>query len=585
MEPRRKIEELFQRYFKRNVVATLVLLFCCAAIFLLACWGHEVLESKRNAENFVKSNQDRLLRLALDKNVEAIQMFLNEANAKSEKVSYRLTPTPQSRALPLAVGGETLGYIAWSLKPQSLLSIGMLLEYIAFFASLLLLLVYFHWTSKKYIRHHLVEPLEVISSITRSASKFEELKKLQTVKSEIFEIDRIRKTIWGSARRMQRTEKRLRKIQVLDALGDIAGIYSHNIGSPLTNLSMILDLCPEIPTDKKEDAHVEIGHIRHVVNQLLEKYKAAHNGEITSSFDTKQSAVFVPVLVEKVIDTKRWEFRERTSLEFKASFGGDGLGNAFCYINAFEFQQLLSNLINNSVEAIPDKGEIEVTLTASNDGIQIAMRDTGTGIPQEILERLGGKGASFGKKGNGRGVGLGVYHAFQTLHRWGGLLSYESQIGVAHKQGTMAIITLPTCRPPLWHPESIVLTPRTQLVLIDDDCSQGELWNALLRKKLPGYTGIVKQFTSPDDFRAWFLKNGGSLRECFFIVDFEFTDSSETGLDLVCQLHLANQALLVTGLAHNEKIQRRCEELGIQLLMKGTQEFLPFETLVEAGVL
>lgn len=577
MAQRRKIEDLFQRYFRRNVLATSALLLCCAAIFFIALWGHEVLESKRNAESFVRTNQDRLLRLALDKNYEAINLYLAQANAQTEKMSYRLEFKAQSRAIPLTMGGDTLGYVVWNLEPLSLFNPGSLLEFVGFFLSLLLLIVFFHFSTKKYVKQHLVAPLEVISSITRRASRLEELTTLQTVKSEIYEIERIRKTIWGSARRMQRTEARLRKAHIFSALEDISALFTHNIGSPLAMLSRILD-SPQLPKEEKEAAHTEIKNIRHVINQVLEKYKAARNGEITTSFDAQRSVEFLPVLIEAVVEKKRWELQKRPSLNLKLSWGPN-LQNAFGAINAFEFQRLLSNLINNAADAIKDRGEIEITITSLGPDIQIGIRDTGVGIPQELLAVLGTKGATFGKVGVGRGVGLGVYHAKETLLRWDGTLNYES----IAPHGTQTTIRLPMCQVPLWHPESIVLTPSAPLILIDDDSSQSAIWNDLIRESLPNHPGVARQFTSPEKFKEWFLATP-ETSNFTFLVDFEFGGSSENGLDLIQQFQLERQAFLITGLASDKRVRQRCEELGVALLLKGSQKFVPFESLNAGGM-
>ena len=64
----------------------------------------------------------------------------------------------------------------------------------------------------------------------------------------------------------------------------------------------------------------------------------------------------------------------------------------------------------------------------------ITVQDSGTGIPQEIGNRIFENG--FSTKGTGRGVGM--YHTKQLVESLGGTISFESQVGV----GTVFMVTL-----------------------------------------------------------------------------------------------------------------------------------------------
>jgi len=93
-------------------------------------------------------------------------------------------------------------------------------------------------------------------------------------------------------------------------------------------------------------------------------------------------------------------------------------------------ERMLSNVLNNAAEALINQNPksegplvvgIEVVTESNLVGIRVS--DGGPGMPDEVLERLGKVPISFGKKD---GMGLGLYHAAQTLQSWGGRLEVQS---------------------------------------------------------------------------------------------------------------------------------------------------------------
>ena len=103
-------------------------------------------------------------------------------------------------------------------------------------------------------------------------------------------------------------------------------------------------------------------------------------------------------------------------------------------------QRIISNLVNNSVEAMKRPGSVDITLSIDPDCVTIRISDDGKGISQEQLAMLGPKGISFGKSGSSAsGHGLGLSYAFTQVEAWGGKIAVSSQVD----QGTTVTIPLP----------------------------------------------------------------------------------------------------------------------------------------------
>jgi two-component system, sporulation sensor kinase E len=97
--------------------------------------------------------------------------------------------------------------------------------------------------------------------------------------------------------------------------------------------------------------------------------------------------------------------------------------------------QLFLNVFKNSLEAIPNWGTITVTLTHSDESIQISIKDDGPGIPDDILPMLGQPFYTT-KESN---PGLGLMICYQIVENHGGKIHIESKEGC----GTTVSIEFP----------------------------------------------------------------------------------------------------------------------------------------------
>jgi len=95
------------------------------------------------------------------------------------------------------------------------------------------------------------------------------------------------------------------------------------------------------------------------------------------------------------------------------------------------------NLVANAIEATPPGGEVDVEVRARGDvaGAEIIVRDSGPGMPPDVLTRVG---TPFFTTREDR-TGLGVVLARSALVQHGGSLRYDSKLG----RGTTATVTLP----------------------------------------------------------------------------------------------------------------------------------------------
>jgi two-component system NtrC family sensor kinase len=107
------------------------------------------------------------------------------------------------------------------------------------------------------------------------------------------------------------------------------------------------------------------------------------------------------------------------------------------FADLIELEQVLVNLINNSMHAMKDGGQISIAAKRSADEVTLSVRDEGAGIPIDDLDRI--FQPFFTTKPVGEGTGLGLSVCYGIVRSWGGVITADSAVG----RGTTMTIRLP----------------------------------------------------------------------------------------------------------------------------------------------
>ena len=207
--------------------------------------------------------------------------------------------------------------------------------------------------------------------------------------------------------------------------------------------------------DSLGDAREALARIRNIVRDV-KVFSRAHD-EITE-----------PVDVRTALDSSSrmaWnEIRHRATLI--KDYGDVPLVNA----NPSRLGQLLLNLIVNAAQAIPEgnatRNEIRLTTRTADDGRAIIeVRDTGSGISKENMERIFDPFFTTKPIGEGTGLGLSICHRIAT--ELGGRIDVESE----PNKGALFRVVLPPARG--GRPERLVSSPPSRhggrVLVIDDE--------------------------------------------------------------------------------------------------------------------
>jgi|GEM_PF-6608368 len=371
---------------------------------------------------------------------------------------------------------------------------------------------------------------------------------------------------------LQYAENRSRTL-ALESVSNLAQQVAHDIRSPLLALRVVVNSLKEASEEKRFLIQNAAQRINDIANGLLQKAR---------DYRTEPEDVHLVTVIQNILAEKRLEFREKTqvSISFEDHFG-DHFGNQLeeqtefdpatlsLFVRAIgsELGRIISNLVNNAVEALPEnQGQVRVKLIAEGDTCVIEIQDNGKGIDPENLKQLGTRVFSHGKFGMNAGHGLGVFHAAETVRAWAGRFRIFSEMN----QGTRVELRLPRIACPAWFTAEISIPKSAALVVVDDDPSFHEIWKRRIGSGPQAQS--LKSIYSAREFMELKIDT-----EMVFIVDFEFKNEQLTGLDLILKKSIVPCAILMTNRSEDPQLRVSCEKLGIKMIPKLLAESVPLK--------
>jgi hypothetical protein len=297
-----------------------------------------------------------------------------------------------------------------------------------------------------------------------------------------------------------------------------------------------------------------IARIRDISNTLLKKAKQ----DLVFSDTEKREPKMLYSLLNQIVDEKQMQYGIKINLHFQFDKQAYQI---FSLINSSEFSRIISNLINNSVDAIESDNRILVSLYDLEEESLIEIKDHGKGISSHALDKLGQLGNSFGKN---HGTGIGLNHAINKIKDWSGRLEIESQEG----NGVTVKIYLPKCKYPSWFAPDVLIKSGQYVAIIDDDESIHAIWKMRF-KQFCMETGVainLQHFYKPEDLIEW-QKRERPSQNILYLCDHEFLESQTKGLELIKELQISSLSILVTSNTDPAVISQ-CEIDKIKLMPK-----------------
>ncbi len=216
----------------------------------------------------------------------------------------------------------------------------------------------------------------------------------------------------------------------LASLGKLAGEISHELNNPLGGILLYADMLKEeLPPNPRWhellDKIISLARRCKVIARALLDFGRPERG--------KKEWVNLNEIILKIHDLiAEYPLFKRVRFIFKL----DEKLPAY-YANPTQMEQVFLNLFTNAAEAMKGEGTIEVETKARDDRIVIRIKDSGPGIPKEILPYI--FDPFFTTKNTGKGIGLGLSICHSIIKRHGGQIRVEN----SKEGGALFEITLP----------------------------------------------------------------------------------------------------------------------------------------------
>ncbi len=224
-------------------------------------------------------------------------------------------------------------------------------------------------------------------------------------------------------------ESQLRQAEKLTSVGLLAAGVAHEVNTPLAGISAYVQMLQrKLPdTDPRgailEKIEKQTFRASRIVNSLL-NFSRQETGDFRR---VDLNSVVDETLALAEIQLRKRQIEVSTTLDDDVPVQGDPI----------KLQQVLMNLLLNARDAMPQGGSVSISTARHNGSAVLQVRDSGTGIDAEAIDKV--YDPFFTTKGIGKGTGLGLSVSYGIIQEHHGSITVDSVPG----EGTVFRISLP----------------------------------------------------------------------------------------------------------------------------------------------
>jgi len=240
-------------------------------------------------------------------------------------------------------------------------------------------------------------------------------------------------------RELKRAHDEVLHVETMASLGKMAAVVAHEINNPLSGILTYSKLLKkwidhdQASNEKKTEAVQCLDLIASESRRCGDLVKSLLSFSRTSPMNVQPTDM--NQVVQQCVLLLRHNL-DLASIQLHLELAND-LPKLQC--DPAQIEQVLLALMVNAIDAMPRGGNLwlETNLRAEGAMVAISVRDDGSGIPPEILNKIFEPFVTTKEQGHGTGLGLAVSRGIVERHS--GKISLQSELG----KGTTVTITLP----------------------------------------------------------------------------------------------------------------------------------------------
>lgn len=353
----------------------------------------------------------------------------------------------------------------------------------------------------------------------------------------------------------------------LSSLGELVSGVAHELNNPLTGIMVFSELLMEHP-DIGQDVLVKLAKI----NDASQRCKKIIENLLTFARWKKPERKFESVnkVIKECVDLMSYQFKI-DNIELKMALDED-LPNTM--IDDGQIHQVFLNLINNARDAIKDRGpggNLTITSLLRDGKIFVEFRDTGKGMPTDVVAKI--FDPFFTTKSVGRGTGLGLSISYGIINEHGGNINVRSKLN----EGTIFEVALPVVA----RMEVSVAQPAVQgqgRFQSLKEIAQGRALRALVLDDEPIVLDLLRDMLGAAGFAVVATHNGVEALQNLKGSDYDviISDIKMPGLDgrsfykeaKNIKPEMLSRIIFITGDSVNKDTQKFLREIGNNYLKK-----------------
>ena len=327
----------------------------------------------------------------------------------------------------------------------------------------------------------------------------------------------------------KKLEAELFQSQKMETVGTLAGGIAHDLNNQLTPVKGYLDLLLN-QTDPGHPSHHLLSEAGQSAERCAEVIQRLMNFSRSSG---QKRTILSPAQILNELKVLLNNFLPANIRVFV-----DGAENIWpVEANETEFQTVLMNLVVNARDAMPDGGELRLKAENINVGphIMISVKDTGIGMPPEVLSHI--FEPFYTTKKRGQGTGLGLAMVFKTVKGYGGWIDVSSEV----KKGSIFQVYFPA------KPNAVVVSTVAGAGILNDFQANGE--TILFADDEEPIRNLGKVFLERLGYKVLLASDGG---EVISIYQNNFKNVAALVLDMTMP-KLTGRQMLARVLAINPK--------------------------------
>lgn len=234
---------------------------------------------------------------------------------------------------------------------------------------------------------------------------------------------------------LQETTQQLLQSEKLSAIGQLAAGIVHDVRNPLAN---IIGLAEEVIYEVGEDSPDSVKALKMIsanatraIDIVSDLMLFARQSDSKPKYQDINETIISSMRLTEYLARKN-KIEVKTKLESPPPV---------TIYDSQQIGQVLINLIQNAIQAMPDGGELNLTSSQNKKWIEITIEDTGVGIPKKNFGKIFDPFFSTKPEGEGTGLGLSVSYGIITQHK--GKIKVKSKLN----KGTTFTVKLLRAKP------------------------------------------------------------------------------------------------------------------------------------------